>query len=419
MRQATENVAGPSADVDAGWDEAPTYVPKSATRAAAPERTLTPPPVSMSRKVSATHTPAPSLPPVARAPRPSPSGRAPRAVTANLSWMERATLLHEQLGVNRRPSGPARVEQSVREEPTLVREEPTLVGEPPTLVRDERMLYCEDPTLVNEEPTLEITTDYVSESDISDVSEIDDVIAELARELDADASETVRDDELFGDGVPKPPPLPHASPRTSDFDIPDFRPYPFGRGKVVAAMGACILLAVAFAVTRPFAKPAATSTGPSGARPLGPAIAQPLPSQPPPDSPSPEPAASPAAPASAADPPLQLAPVEVTGASPAVAVTIQVIPSRAVVFRAGEKLGAGSVTVNVTHAAKQRLTALHDGYLPYNFTIDGSRRTVTVRLKRASGTHVDAPEPVGDPASAAPTESSEPSPAAPAPESAP
>jgi hypothetical protein len=79
----------------------------------------------------------------------------------------------------------------------------------------------------------------------------------------------------------------------------------------------------------------------------------------------------------------------------AVAVTVKVIPENAVIFRAGEKLGAGAVRVNVERNAKQRLTALHDGYAPYNFTLDGSRDTVTVRLKRTPRPRAEAAH-VGD-----------------------
>jgi hypothetical protein len=53
------------------------------------------------------------------------------------------------------------------------------------------------------------------------------------------------------------------------------------------------------------------------------------------------------------------------------------------VFRARQRLGAGVVEVNVERHAKQRFTALLDGYVPANFTLDGSRDSVTIRLKRA------------------------------------
>jgi hypothetical protein len=43
--------------------------------------------------------------------------------------------------------------------------------------------------------------------------------------------------------------------------------------------------------------------------------------------------------------------------------------------------------VSIERLAKQRLTALHDGYAPYNFTLDGSRDAVTVRLQRALKPH--------------------------------
>jgi hypothetical protein len=327
-------------------------------------------------------------------------------MAAGLSWMERATLLHEQLGLRAGQSVRVRSRTpSVREEPTLIREEPTVAGEAPTLVREE-------PTLVNEEPTLEFRSDYVDEADISDVSEIDDVIQDLARDLYGEVAEEVRNDELFGDDS-----------RSSDLEIPDFRQRTGGIG-VVVAFGAVIALAVAAVVTHPFGSRTRPTAGISALR----VPEQPVPlTLPEPHNPEPATVHGPTTPENGTVQmaPLELAPIETARAkaSNAALVTVKVIPSAAVIFRAGEKLGAGSVQLSVGRTGKQRLTALHDGYLPYNFTVDGSRETVTVRLRRAPRPHA-AETPVSDSPSAVPSEDSAgatppPSPAATAPESTP
>jgi len=90
---------------------------------------LTPTPVSVSRKVIATRTPAPSTPSVASGSPPSPFGKAHRNSTANLSWMERAALFEEQLGLARRPS------VVIREEAPPPRDEPA-PAEVPTPVAE-------------------------------------------------------------------------------------------------------------------------------------------------------------------------------------------------------------------------------------------------------------------------------------------
>jgi hypothetical protein len=108
----------------------------------------------------------------------------------------------------------------------------------------------------------------------------------------------------------------------------------------------------------------------------------------------------------------------------AVAVTVKTVPEGAVIFRAGQRLGTGVVEVSVERNVKQRFTALFDGYTPSNFTVDGSRDSITIVLKRAQK-HRAAPARESDSpsddasneeskAAAAPTAT-----AAPAPESTP
>jgi hypothetical protein len=356
-RHATENAAGAGDDVDAGWDEAP--------------RTLTsfPPPASVSRKVSAPHTPSPSLPPVARAPRPNPSGRAPRALSAPLSWLDRAAMLQEQLRVSERPSlsirrepAPVREEPMlvreeptlvreeptlVREEPTLVREESTLVREEPTLVREEPTLVREEPTLVREEPTLEFRSEYLDEADID---------------------------------APEPDIVEQGS---TELDTPNFRRHQLGPAHVITAIAAALALVVVSVVRDQFASHAQGSAEIRAPRLPKEPVAQP-----------PSETRAPEAPPVPAIPPVPLA-TSLEQGSNTVAVSVKVIPSQAVIFRAGKKLGSGTIEVSVDPNAKQRLTALHDGYAPYNFTLDGSRNSVTVRLKPAPKPHAVA-APVSD-----------------------
>ena len=317
LRPTTNGAAGAGEDVDAGWDDASTQVtirPESAPI------TTAPPPASMSRKVGATHTPSPSLPPVSSVPRPKPSGRAPRALTVPPSWMDRATQLQERLGVSDRPSS------SLRSFPAPAREEPTLV---------------------REEPTLEFGTEFLDESDIG--------AAEHATEESQ---------------------VPVALPRVSEFDIPDFRRHQIGPAVIIAALGAAIALVVASVGSHQFPRQVPTelqrpATAAAPITPVSLAISAQAPVLQAPAAPSPDKSLN------------------------TVAVTVTVIPAAAVIFRAGQKLGAGTVQVSVDHRAKQRLTALHDGYAPYNFTLDGSRDTVTVRLKRAPRPQA-APEHTSD-----------------------
>jgi hypothetical protein len=106
-----------------------------------------------------------------------------------------------------------------------------------------------------------------------------------------------------------------------------------------------------------------------------------------PERPTPEPVSPPVVPVSnEAVPPPVPANQEAAATPPATSattVTIKTIPEGAVIFRARQRLGAGVVEVSVERNTKQRFTALLDGYTPSNFTLDGSRDSITIRLKRA------------------------------------
>jgi hypothetical protein len=62
-------------------------------------------------------------------------------------------------------------------------------------------------------------------------------------------------------------------------------------------------------------------------------------------------------------------------------VTVKTVPAGAAIFQAGKRLGTGLVELDVEPNMKHRLTALLDGHRPMNFTVDGSRDTVTIMLK--------------------------------------
>ena len=105
--------------------------------------------------------------------------------------------------------------------------------------------------------------------------------------------------------------------------------------------------------------------------------------------PAPSPAPAPAF-VAAAPPTAEVSPITVL---------INVIPKRAIVFRDGERLGAGLVAVNVAPNQKLRLTAQLPGYEKARFTVDGARDTITIHLNRIS-----APAPAVAPPSAAPAD---------------
>jgi hypothetical protein len=206
---------------------------------------------------------------------------------------------------------------------------------------------------------------------------------------DTQVAAEVRDSELIVDAQHDTPLLQSELPKTSQVEVPDFRRHQLNPTVIVAAMGAAVALIVASAGTPQFPNVAAARDDVRIAR-----IPEARLAEPPPEPPRAEPTQPPtvtatAALAAAAAPavPAEQPPVA-TSRQNAVVVTVKVFPENSVIFRAGEKLGYGAVQVSVEHDAKQRLTALHDGYLPFNFTLDGSRDTVVVRLQ-----HVPSPQP--------------------------
>jgi hypothetical protein len=65
-----------------------------------------------------------------------------------------------------------------------------------------------------------------------------------------------------------------------------------------------------------------------------------------------------------------------------VVVTVKTVPPGAAIFEAGKRIGTGDVEVSVVPSVKKRLTALLDGYEPVNFSVDGTRDSVTLLMRR-------------------------------------
>ncbi|HVR21195.1 MAG TPA: hypothetical protein VMS65_15890 [Polyangiaceae bacterium] len=228
-------------------------------------------------------------------------------------------------------------------------------------------------------------------------------------------------------------PVPSVAPEApSDVDFPDFQRRKRGRKTFAALVGSAAVLVAASAGWSQLANRRNAPSAAVAAR----APERRAPERAP-EPPSPKPVPPPATPAAneAVNTPAP-PPAGAVGSSPekavtTVAVTIKTVPEEAVIFRAGQRIGAGLVEVNVERNTKQRFTALHDGYTPSNFTLDGSRDSITIRLKRAPKPQPapapDSDSPYGDPnvnsapASATPvapaTTAASPTPAAPAPES--
>jgi hypothetical protein len=267
---------------------------------------------------------------------------------------------------------------------------------------------------VNDEPSIELSAESPVEASVEVAA---DASGEPALDESAadESAEQVRDEELL-------------DAEDERADLPDFRRRPPGRATLAVLVGSAAALVVASVAWSQFA-----SRGEhSAARNPAPVPERHTPERAP-ERPNPEPVPSPATPvtnevASTPAPTLEGAlGTSLEKAVTTVAVTIRTVPAGAVIFRAGERLGTGVVEVSVERKLKQRFTALLDGYTPSNFTLDGSRDSVTVVLRRAPKRRAaPAPEsdsPYGEPSAdsnavpaSAPTAAPAPA-AAPAPES--
>jgi hypothetical protein len=127
----------------------------------------------------------------------------------------------------------------------------------------------------------------------------------------------------------------------------------------------------------PAAKPVAAAVAPkevAAPEPKAPEHATPPPAQ----TATPAPAASGA---SSAQPELAGAfAAALNKSETSVLVSVRTVPP-AIIFESGKRLGAGTVQLNVEPPHKKRLTALLDGHVPQNFTLDGKRDSVTIMMK--------------------------------------
>jgi hypothetical protein len=251
---------------------------------------------------------------------------------------------------------------------------------------------------VADEATIEVSAGSAAEATVESVESV----APEAR-ADPATEERTSAEPVATSAIAKAPTVPAAD---DEVDLPNFRRRTPGRATLVAIVGGVAALVVAGVAWKRFA-----SDGERAAAMVAAPAPERAPEQAPPR-PSPEPAPSPATPltSEAANSPAPT--VEATVAtSPektanAVAVTIKTVPEEAVIFRAGQRLGTGVVAVNVERNVKQRFTALLDGYTPSNFTVDGSRDSITIMLKRAQKPRAAPARESDSPSADAPSEES-------------
>ena len=237
------------------------------------------------------------------------------------------------------------------------------------------------PRAVTASPTIEVTAEPAVEATVEPVENLTPV-----PRADPVVEERTSAEPVATSAIAKAPAERAADEDTqssSDVDFPDFRRRTPGRATLAVIVGSAAALAVAGVAWKRFAPGGERSTA---------SVAAPVPERAPelaPVRPNPVPVPSPATPV-ASEAPSSPAPAvdAVVATSPektasAVAVTIKTVPEEAVIFRAGQRLGAGVVQVSVERNVKQRFTALLDGYTPSNFTVDGSRDSITIMLKRA------------------------------------
>jgi len=369
-------------DVDAGWDDAPESqaVPvKAAVSTTAPKPVSTVParPASIAPMPTASVAPLPTgAPPSATSrprtlsPPPKPTASRPPVVSsAPPPSVPPPTVLTAPRATTHTPSLPP-VTSVPRPRswvpPVAAASAPSIGGTSPR--RDEPVLVADTKRRTSDAPTIEVGDEVVDEA-----SALDEALTDGAT-------------EAMGHGTPTA-----VAPVASEPDLPDFRRRTPGRAALGVLVGTAIAVVVAGVGWRHFAK---------GRERASAIRAEPVPAQPAPprapEPPNPVPVPPPALPVTNEAPTTPPPAPEAT----TVSVKIKVYPEGAVIFRAGQRLGTGAMEVNVERKVKQRLTALHDGYLPLNFTLDGSRDAVTIRLKRVpksqpevdpSASPVDAP----------------------------
>jgi hypothetical protein len=164
-----------------------------------------------------------------------------------------------------------------------------------------------------------------------------------------------------------------------------------GAGRVIAPLAIAAALVVTSVAWIRFSADAGnpnTSAREPAAKPVAAAaavapkeVAAPEPKAPEPAPEPPAQTATPALAASGAQPELAGAfAAALNKSETSVLVSVRTVPP-AIIFESGKRLGAGTVQLNVEPPHKKRLTALLDGHVPQNFTLDGKRDSVTIMMK--------------------------------------
>jgi hypothetical protein len=273
-----------------------------------------------------------------------------------------------------------------------------------TTVKEIRTPTSDYPTIETSSEQAAVGLDELGDASAEPAAEANDYAAVNETELLADEA---RDPTFESSAVVKTPVVADQTPQPSESDIPDFRPRKRGRVAsvaIVAGAAAIVVAGVGWSRLGRHEPPAARL--PANAAERAPERA--------PAPPTPAPAPSPVAAATTVAPSTSAPAVatSVEKAPAATIVTVKTFPQEAVIFRAGKRIGAGVVEVSVERNVKERLTALHDGYLPSNVVLDGSRDSITIRLKRIPKPRAEPPpqddSPYGDAPSADATTTSAP-----------
>jgi hypothetical protein len=277
-----------------------------------------------------------------------------------------------------------------------------------TTVKEIRTPTSDYPTIETSSEPAAVALDELGDASAELAAEANDYAAVNETELLADEA---RDPTFESSAVVKTPVVADQTPQPSESDIPDFRPRKRGRVASAAIVAGAAAIVVAGVGWSRFAR-----HEPAGARLPANAAERAPERAPAPPSPAPAPSlvaaattVAPSTPAPALEPAVA---TSVEKAPAAIIVTVKTFPQEAVIFRAGKRIGAGVVEVSVERNVKERLRALHDGYLPSNVVVDGSRDAITIRLKRIPKPRAEPPpqddSPYGDAPSADATTTSAP-----------
>jgi hypothetical protein len=248
----------------------------------------------------------------------------------------------------------------------------TSASAPPPVVAESLIVRAVSPTSRPPAPVLSAPRPAVKQTEpvedvrddellLDEAASAEDVSGERAENVSVVSAENV---SSLGSGA--------REPATADDVAPDFRRRRAGQ-KLATLVGGAAALVIAISAARRFGSDPAPEAAPPGAFAQRTAERTPAPAAPvaaaPDGTPSP-------APKTAEATALETAPAPIT-------VAIKTVPDGAIIYRGRERLGAGVATVSLERNAKERFVARLDGYVPERFTLDGSRDSVTVLLRRA------------------------------------